>query len=262
MAQSNIEWTEMTWNPTTGCNKISAGCKFCYAEIMSYRLKAMGTPKYNNGFEFSIHPKTLDIPNHWKKPKIVFVNSMSDLFHKDIPIAYLQKVFTVMNENSKHTFQVLTKRADVLARYDAMGLLTWTPNIWIGVSVENEKVIERIDLLRNVGAHIKFLSLEPLIGPLPSLNLKNIDWVITGGESGHKARPMQEEWVLDIKKKCDKAKVPFFFKQWGKQEFNPNKKDPTISAKHSQHAKGGCMLKGRVYREMPKKRNLQQVEVI
>lgn len=252
MAQSNIEWTEMTWNPTTGCNKISAGCKFCYAEFMSKRLVAMGTKKYKNGFEFTIHPKTLNDPYKWKKPKIVFVNSMSDLFHKDIPIPFLQRVFRVMNENLKHTFQVLTKRGDVLEKYDAMGLLNWTPNIWMGVSVENEKVIERIDSLRNVGAHIKFLSLEPLIAPLPSLNLRNIDWVIVGGESGHKARPMQEEWVLDIKMKCEKGKVPFFFKQWGKQEFNPNKKDPTISTEHPKHAKGGCMLKGKVYREMPK----------
>lgn len=253
MAQSNIEWTEMTWNPTTGCSKISAGCKFCYAEVMSKRLKAMGIPKYKNGFEFSIHPKTLEIPLQWKKPKLVFVNSMSDLFHRNMPIDYLKKVFKVMNENSMHTFQVLTKRAEVLAKYDAMGLLNWTPNIWIGVSVENEKVIDRIDYLRNIGAHIKFISLEPLIGPLPSLNLKNIDWAIVGGESGHKARPVQKDWVVDIKTKCAQANVPFFFKQWGKVEFNPDPGDVTINPNHPQHAKGGCLLNGRVYRALPDK---------
>ncbi|HTB31163.1 MAG TPA: DUF5131 family protein, partial [Bacteroidia bacterium] len=181
--------------------------------------------------------------------KKVFVNSMSDLFHKDVPLGYIQKVFDVMNNNPQHTFQVLTKRADILAEYDKR--LEWGANIWMGVSVENEKVVERIDYLRNTGAHIKFLSLEPLIGPLPNLNLKNIDWAIVGGESGHKARPIKEEWVLDIKKQCDKGKVAFFFKQWGKPSFNIDPKDPTIDAKHPNHAKGGCSLNGQVYRKMP-----------
>jgi len=251
MAESSIEWTEMTWNPTTGCTKISAGCKFCYAEVMSKRLFAMGSKKYKDKFKLRIHPNELDAPNHWKKPRIVFVNSMSDMFHKDVPLEFIQKVFKVMNENPQHTFQVLTKRADLVAKYDKQ--LSWTKNIWMGVSVEDERVIDRIDYLRSTGAKIKFLSLEPLIGPLLSLDLKKIDWVIVGGESGHKARPIKKEWVIDIKKQCAKAHVPFFFKQWGKKNFNPDKRDPTISAKHPQHAKGGCELDGKVYRKMPKK---------
>lgn len=250
MAESNIEWTEMTWNPTTGCTKISAGCKFCYAEVMSKRLHAMRVEKYKDIFKLRIHPTELNTPYKWKKPRIVFVNSMSDMFHKDVPLEFIQKVFKVMNDNPKHTFQVLTKRADLVAKYDKK--LTWTKNIWMGTSVEDERVIERIDHLRNTGAKVKFLSLEPLIGGLPSLNLKNIDWVIVGGESGHKARPVKKEWILEIKKKCFKAKVPFFFKQWGKTKFNPDPLDPTISAKHPQHAKGGCSLDGKVFRNMPK----------
>lgn len=235
MAQSSIEWTEMTWNPSTGCNKLSAGCKFCYAEIMSRRLHAMGSEKYKNNFKLTIHPDTLEIPYTWKKPKIVFVNSMSDLFHKDIPLMYIKKVFKVMNENPKHTFQVLTKRGDLLEKYDKH--LTWTENIWMGVSVENEKVKDRIDHLRNTNAYIKFLSLEPLLGPLPNLNLTYIDWVIVGGESGPKARPMKEEWVHDLKDQCKKAGVAFFFKQWGGK----------------RKSKTGRMLDGRTYDEMPVK---------
>ena len=209
MANSSIEWTEVTWNPTTGCDKISAGCKFCYAEVMSKRLQSMRLSKYQNSFELTIHADTLTIPYAWKKPRIVFVNSMSDLFHKNIPLDFIQEVFRVMKENHMHTFQVLTKRADILAQYNS--LLDWAPNIWMGVSVENQNVIERIDYLRYTGAFIKFLSLEPLIGPLQDLNLYNIDWVIVGGESGPKARPMKKEWALDIKDQCDKADVKFFF---------------------------------------------------
>lgn len=249
MAQSNIEWTEMTWNPTTGCNKISAGCKFCYAEVMSKRLKAMGMDKYKKGFILAIHSDELNKPYEWKKPKTVFVNSMSDLFHKDIPLSFIKKVFKVMNETPQHTYQVLTKRGDILYKYHKQ--LKWTPNIWMGVSVENEKVVKRIDFLRKTNAQVKFLSLEPLIGPLPKLNLKNIHWVIVGGESGHKARPMEYQWVWDIKKQCKKADTLFFFKQWGRPEFNANPNDPTIDAAHEQHAKGGCQIRGRVYREMP-----------
>jgi protein gp37 len=233
MAQSNIEWTEMTWNPTTGCTKISAGCKFCYAEVMSRRLQAMGQPKYNNGFKITLHPETLNIPYSWKKPKVVFVNSMSDLFHKDVPLEYIQEVFRVMRENPMHTFQVLTKRADLLAKYSP--LLEWSPNIWMGVSVENQKVIERIDHLRNTGALIKFLSLEPLIGPLPDIDLNNINWVIVGGESGNGARPMKKDWVIDIRDQCKEANIKFFFKQWG--GFNKKK--------------AGRELEGRYYNEMP-----------
>ncbi len=233
MAQSSIEWTEMTWNPTTGCSKISAGCKFCYAEIMTRRLQAMGLEKYKNGFKLAIHEEALSIPYEWKKPKIVFVNSMSDLFHKDVPLSFIKKVFKVMNECPQHTFQVLTKRSDILLKYDKQ--LTWTPNIWMGVSVENEEVIHRIDDLRKTHAEIKFLSLEPLIGPLQSLNLKKMNWVIVGGESGPGARPMEKSWVLDIQNQCRKAKVAFFFKQWG----GVRKK------------KAGRELNGKTYSEMP-----------
>ena len=249
MAQSNIEWTEMTWNPVTGCNKLSAGCKFCYAEVMSKRLKAMGVLKYSNGFNLTLHANELNTPYEWKRPKTVFVNSMSDLFHKDVPLKFIQKVFAVMNDNLQHTFQVLTKRADILAQYDTH--LNWSPNIWMGVSVENEKVTNRIDYLRNTHAFVKFLSLEPLIGPLPDLNLTNIHWAIVGGESGHKARPVKGEWILDIKKQCENNNVLFFFKQWGKAIFNVDSSDPTIDTAHPHHAKGGCGLDGRIYRAMP-----------
>lgn len=233
MANSSIEWTEMTWNPTTGCTKISAGCKYCYAEILSRRLKAMGQEKYSEGFKVRIHPDVLRVPYTWKGSKIVFVNSMSDLFHKNIPIDFIKKVFHVMNENPQHVFQVLTKRADRLL--EVSDQLNWTHNIWMGVSVENDLVKKRIDLLRRTKARVKFLSLEPLIGPLNNLNLENIDWVIVGGESGHKARPMDVDWVLDIQEQCKFYNVPFFFKQWGGR----NKKAT------------GRMLNGKTYDEMP-----------
>lgn len=237
MAQSSIEWTEMTWNPTTGCNKVTAGCKFCYAEVMARRLKAMGVDKYKTGFKLAIHEDALDIPYSWKSPKVVFVNSMSDLFHKDVPLEFIKKVFDVMNKNPQHTFQVLTKRSDILLKYNHE--LTWTPNIWMGVSIEDERVIHRLDDLRKTSALIKFLSCEPLIGPLPNLNLTNIDWVIVGGESGkRKIRPMRTEWVLDIKSQCKESNVAFFFKQWG----GTNKK------------KTGRLLKGRTYSQMPKRK--------
>jgi protein gp37 len=256
MAQSNIEWTQMTWNPTTGCTKLSSGCKFCYAEVMSRRLKAMRQEKYLNGFKLTLHPNSLTVPYEWKKPKTVFVNSMSDLFHKDVPLSFIKKVFKVMNETPQHTYQVLTKRGDVLFKYHEE--LKWTKNIWMGVSVENEKVVERIDYLRKTNAYVKFLSLEPLIGPLPNLNLKNIHWAIVGGESGHGARPVKHEWVWDIKQQCEKAGTLFFFKQWGKPQFNINPEDPTIDAEHHQHAKGGCQLNGEIYRQMPARNTMVQ----
>lgn len=213
MSQSSIEWTEMTWNPTTGCSKISAGCKHCYAEVMSRRLQAMGVPKYKDAFKLRVHEDALNIPYTWKSPKVVFVNSMSDLFHKNVPFSFIKKVFDVMNDNPQHVFQVLTKRGDILQRYHSQ--LRWGHNIWMGVSVENEKVMHRIDELRAIGARVKFLSCEPLIGPLHNMNLTGIDWVIVGGESGRKPRPMDEEWVLDILDQCKVADVKFFFKQWG-----------------------------------------------
>jgi protein gp37 len=233
MAQSSIEWTEMTWNPTTGCTKISAGCKYCYAEVMTRRLHAMGINKYKDGFELRIHHDALNIPYEWKKPKVVFVNSMSDLFHPDVPLSFIQKVFAVMNDTPQHTYQVLTKRAERL--YELHHHLNWTPNIWMGVSVENEKVMDRIDFLRETNAVVKFLSCEPLIGPLSKMKLDNINWVIVGGESGRKARPMNETWVWDIRQQCAEQGVSFFFKQWG----GTNKK------------KAGRELGGRTYDEMP-----------
>jgi len=233
MAQSSIEWTEMTWNPTTGCDKISAGCKFCYAEIMSRRLQAMGVEKYKDNFEVRMHEDALNIPYTWKNSKVVFVNSMSDLFHKDIPLEFIQKVFRVMNENPQHIFQVLTKRAERL--FELHKELKWTHNIWMGVSVENDKVRDRIDFLRKTNARVKFLSLEPLIGPLRHLNMSGIDWIIVGGESGHNPRPMKPEWVLDIQEQCKNNDVAFFFKQWG----GKNKKA------------AGRILNGRTYDEMP-----------
>ncbi len=235
MAQSSIEWTEMTWNPTTGCNKLSAGCKFCYAEVMSRRLQAMGVEKYKDNFKLRIHESELDTPYTWKKPKVVFVNSMSDLFHKDVPVEFIQRVFAVMKDNPQHVFQVLTKRADVLLRYDQQGLLQWPHNVWMGTSVEDGRVRHRIDLLRQTGARVKFLSCEPLIGPLPDMDLRGIDWVIVGGESGRTPRLMKPDWVLDIKDQCDRANVAFFFKQWG----GTNKKA------------AGRELDGRTYDEMP-----------
>ena len=233
MAQSSIEWTEMTWNPTTGCSKISAGCKYCYAEVMTRRLQAMGIDKYKDGFAVRMHEDALDIPYTWKKPKVVFVNSMSDLFHPEVPVEFMHKVFAVMNDTPQHTYQVLTKRSERLN--ELHHLFNWTSNIWMGVSVENEKVIHRIDDLRNTSAMIKFLSCEPLIGPLENMNLQNIDWVIAGGESGRKARPMAEAWVVDIMQQCQEQNVSFFFKQWG----GTNKK------------KAGRILGGKTYDEMP-----------
>ena len=215
MASSSIEWTEMTWNPTTGCNKLSAGCKFCYAEVMSRRLQAMGVEKYKDNFKLRIHEKELELPYIWKKPKVVFVNSMSDMFHKDVPVDFIQRVFKVMKENPQHVFQVLTKRADLLRYYDSEGWLEWTHNIWMGVSVEDKRVLKRMELLQQTGARVKFLSCEPLIGPLPGMDLRGIDWVIVGGESGRTPRPMKREWVQDIKEQCRRSDTAFFFKQWG-----------------------------------------------
>ncbi len=249
MAQSNIEWTELTWNPTTGCDKISAGCKNCYAEVMSRRLHAMGLPKYANGFNLMTHPNELGTPYKWSGGKMVFVNSMSDLFHEDVPLDFIKQVFSVMKDTPQHTYQILTKRSQRLR--ELVSSLEWPDNIWMGVSVENEKVAYRIQDLSHVPAKVKFLSIEPLIGAIETLPLKDIDWVIVGGESGHKARPMKKEWVDFVLKKCRDQNVSFFFKQWGKPHFNENQEDPTIAKGHPQHAKGGCQLNGQVYRELP-----------
>lgn len=232
-SKSSIEWTEATWNPVTGCSKISPGCKNCYAERMASRLRAMGQPNYVNGFELTLQPHTLELPLKWRTPQIIFVNSMSDLFHEDVPLEYIQRVFDVMNRADHHVYQVLTKRAERLALVSSE--LEWGSNIWMGVSVESQAYLERINHLKQTGAQIKFLSLEPLLGALPTLELRGIDWVIVGGESGPGARPMNVEWVLDIRDQCCQANVPFFFKQWG----GTNKK------------RAGRLLDNRTWDQMP-----------
>ena len=230
---STIEWTHATWNPVTGCEKISPGCKNCYAERMSERLRLMGQPNYRNGFAVTLQPHMLEVPLGWKRPQRIFVNSMSDLFEESVPVDYVRAVLDVARRAHWHRFQVLTKRAERLAALDAE--LDWPPNVWMGVSVENADYVDRIDDLRTTGAQVKFLSLEPLLGPLKKLKLKNIDWVIVGGESGHRARPMDPAWVTDIRDQCAKADVAFFFKQWG----GKNKK------------KAGRVLEGKTYDAMP-----------
>jgi protein gp37 len=233
--KSSIEWTESTWNPVTGCTKVSPGCKHCYAERLAERLQAMGQRNYRNGFKLTLQPHMLNLPLQWRKPQRIFVNSMSDLFHKDVPVSYLLRVFDVMRRAHWHQFQILTKRSDNLRELDR--LIDWPRNVWMGVSVENEEYTWRIDDLRGTNAHTKFLSIEPLLGPLSGLNLSGIDWVIVGGESGPSARPIQRKWVVDIRRQCRQAGVPFFFKQWG----GVNKK------------KTGRELDGRTYDEMPAK---------
>ncbi len=230
---SAIEWTEATWNPVTGCDKISPGCKHCYAERMAKRLQLMGQANYAKGFEVTLQPHALDIPRGWRRPRTIFVNSMSDLYHKDVPAAFIRRVFDAMNDAHWHQFQVLTKRADRLAELSRS--LPWAPHIWQGVSVENADYAWRIDRLRATGAHIKFLSVEPLLGPIPNLDLRGIDWAIVGGESGPGARPMNPAWVRQIRDQCLDANVAFFFKQWG----GVNKR------------RTGRELDGRFWNEMP-----------
>ena len=210
---SHIEWTEATWNPVTGCDKVSPGCAHCYAERMAKRLKAMGQGNYANGFELTLQPQMLELPLRWKRSKRIFVNSMSDMFHVDVPLAFIRRAFDVMARANWHQYQVLTKRSERLLSLDSD--LNWQSHIWMGVSVENARFLHRIDHLRETRAHVKFLSLEPLLGPLPNLNLRSIDWVIVGGESGPRARPMNPAWVSDIRDQCREAGVAFFFKQWG-----------------------------------------------
>lgn len=231
--QSSIEWTDATWNPVTGCTKISQGCKFCYAERMAKRLQAMGQKRYANAFQLTLQFEALETPLRWRKPRTIFVNSMSDLFHKEVSTAYIKRVFSVMERARQHRFQVLTKRAGRLRQVAAQ--LPWPENVWMGVSVELDRHVDRINDLRQIPAAVRFLSLEPLLGPLPSLNLEGIDWVIVGGESGPKSRPMDSEWVRDIRERCAAERVPFFFKQWG----GKNKKA------------AGRVLDGRTWDEMP-----------
>jgi protein gp37 len=210
---SPIEWTEATWNPVTGCDKISPGCAHCYAERMAKRLQAMGQSNYVRGFELTLHESMLGVPLRWKRPRRIFVNSMSDMFHENVPLSFIQAAFTVMRQADWHEYQILTKRSERLLSLDCH--LDWPPQVWMGVSVENARFVRRIDDLRSTGARVKFLSLEPLLGPLPRLDLSGIDWVIVGGESGPRARPMREAWVRDIRDQCAAAGVAFFFKQWG-----------------------------------------------
>ena len=231
---SSIEWTEATWNPVTGCSKISSGCKNCYAEKMAIRLKAMGQANYRNGFDVTLHPHMLDRPLSLRRPTTIFVNSMSDLFHPSVPAEFIASVFDVMVKANWHRFQVLTKRADRLQELSRE--LPWPKNIWMGVSVESQDHFNRIDALRMTGAKIKFLSIEPLLGPLDALDLSSIDWAIVGGESGRRSRPIDPNWVRSIRDQCRSADVPFFFKQWG----GVNKK------------KAGRMLDGRFYDELPR----------
>lgn len=232
--KSTIEWTNSTWNPVTGCDKVSAGCAHCYAERFAERFRGVSAHPFKQGFDLKLWPDRIELPLSWKTPKTIFVNSMSDLFHKDVPLKFIQQVFNVMNQAHWHTFQVLTKRAERLEELSPK--LKWSRNIWMGVSVESDRFTYRIDHLRKTKAYVKFLSLEPLLGPLPNLNLKGINWAIVGGESGPGARPMDGSWVLEIKRQCLKAKVPFFFKQWGGVWKKRN----------------GRKLEGRTWDQMPK----------
>ena len=231
--QTQIEWTGVTWNPVTGCSKVSEGCRHCYAHRLACRLRAMGNRRYANGFRVTLHEDLVDAPLRWRSPRVVFVNSMSDLFHEKVPLRFLRRVFKTMNKCQQHTFQILTKRSGRLRQL--ADKLKWTNNIWMGVSVENEDVYHRIEDLRKVPAQVRFLSCEPLIGPTEELPLDGIRWVIVGGESGPGARPMKADWVRSIREQCRKADVAFFFKQWG-------------GVCKRQH---GRMLDNRTYDEMP-----------
>ena len=235
---SSIEWTESTWNPLTGCSKVSPGCKNCYAERMALRLQAMGNSNYANGFKLTMHEQLLGLPLHWRKRLVIFVNSMSDLFHEEVTDNFILQAFDVMQHAHWHRFQILTKRSDRLVSLSRK--LSWLPHIWMGVSVENEDYSFRIDHLRSVEAKVKFLSIEPLLGPIPNLNLEGIDWVIVGGESGPNSRSMEKSWVTDIRNHCADSGVPFFFKQWG----GANKR------------KTGRQLDGRTWDEIPVDANM------
>ncbi len=230
---SGIEWTDATWNPLRGCSKVSAGCKHCYAETFSERFRGVPGHPFERGFDLRLVPEALDRPRSWKRPRRIFVNSMSDLFHEQVPLTYIHQVFTVMRECPQHRFQVLTKRSERLSRLAPK--LVWAPNIWMGVSVERSDFLHRVDDLRHIGAGLRFLSLEPLLGPLDDLELEGIGWVIVGGESGRRPRPMDPAWVRSVRAKCRASGTPFFFKQWG----GTNKKA------------AGRLLDGREYNEMP-----------
>lgn len=240
----------MTWNPVTGCTKVSEGCRFCYAERMAKRLQAMGVDQYRDGFRVRLAPQVLHEPLRWRKPRTVFVNSMSDLFHEDVPLDYILSVFDVMLATPQHTYQILTKRSRRLAELGAS--LPWADNIWMGVTVENRDALYRIrDLGEKTCARLKFVSFEPLLEPVSGFDLSLVDWVIVGGESGPHARRIEQEWIAAIHEQCRIHAVPFFFKQWGTLESNTDPNDPTTKKEHRHYAKGGCQLNGRVFREMP-----------
>ncbi|MDV2493983.1 hypothetical protein CMU02_14800 [Elizabethkingia anophelis] len=249
MNKSNIEWTEITWNPTTGCTKVSNGCKNCYAERWANMQHKRGINQYRNGFELTLATERLNDPLKWKKPQIVFVNSMSDLFHNKVENDYIKKVFSVMNNTPQHTYQILTKRIERVK--ELADNIFWSDNIWLGVSVENTEFVERIEILKKIPAKIKFISFEPLLGDVKYNDFTDIDWVLVGGESGGKARKVEKEWIKSIIDNCKRQNTAFFFKQWGKRVFNPNQKDPTIDKKHPFYAKGGCMVDDKIYREYP-----------
>jgi len=234
MAASKIEWTEETWNPITGCTKCSAGCLHCYAETFAKRLQAMGNERYKNAFQVTVHRDLFDRPLEWKKPKMIFVNSMSDIFHEDIPDQDILDLFDVMNRANWHTFQVLTKRADRMLELSEK--INWTDNIWMGVSVENVDAIDRCEKLKQTGAKIKFVSAEPLLESIADINLDGIDWLIVGGESGAGSRPMDEDWVIELRDKAKEENVAFFFKQWG----------------GTRKKKAGSLLQGKNYKQYPK----------
>lgn len=240
MAASKIEWTEETWNPVTGCTKCSRGCEHCYAEKFATRLQAMGNERYKNAFQVTVHRDLFERPLQWTKPKMIFVNSMSDIFHPEVPEEDILALFQVMNRATWHTFQVLTKRADRLLELSSK--ITWTDNIWMGVSVEDTKVFNRCELLKQTGAKIKFVSAEPLLESIKDINLEGIDWLIVGGESGPGSRPMKEEWVLELRDKAKETGTAFFFKQWG----GVRKKE------------AGSKLQGKLYKAYPKNKKVKK----
>jgi protein gp37 len=231
---SSIEWTEATWNPVTGCSKVSPGCAHCYAETFAERWRGIPGHPYQQGFDLRLWPERLDQPLRWKRPRLVFVNSMSDLFHEDIPDTFIQQVFQVMHEASQHTFQILTKRHERLLEVGST--LEWPPNVWMGVSIENRRFVHRADYLRDLDAAVRFISAEPLLGPLDGLNLKRIDWLIAGGESGPGHRNVKADWLVELRDRCVSEDVAFFFKQWG----------------GTRPKSGGRVLEGRTWDEFPR----------
>lgn len=241
---SKIEWTQVTWNPVTGCSKVSQGCKYCYAERLAKRLKEMENKRYLNGFDVTLHEDLVELPLRWQQPRLVFVNSMSDLFHEKIPLEFIKRIFDTMERSPKHVFQILTKRSERLR--EIAKELSWPPNVWMGVSIEDSRVLHRVDHLQQVPSHVRFLSCEPLIGPLDDLPLDDIHWVIVGGESGPKARPMKKEWVESILQQSREAGVAFFFKQWGGVRKNLT----------------GRKLNGQTYNEIPVAKHHSQLNLL